>query len=128
MRWSILESRFVFPIDTAIPHAPRRTMALPLTKSYQICFGICNNGVNTHFGTEFSKECWCAENFDLTINGPEVDSAECDMTCAGTSDNELCGGREKMTAYEVRVPKDPSLCSKESSFKLFVDLPDWCNT
>lgn len=69
---------------------------------FQICSGLCSNGVNTHFGTEFSSECWCAENPELTINGEQVDSAECDMTCAGATDGELCGGRGRITAFEVR--------------------------
>lgn len=71
---------------------------------FQICFGICSDGVNTHFGTEYSKECWCTKNPELTTNGIEVDSTECDMACASASDSELCGGYDRITAYKVRQP------------------------
>ena len=80
----------------------RRTIVV-CPNLFQICFGLCNNGANTHFGTEFSNECWCAESPELLKNGEEVDSAECDIACASASDGELCGGRDRITAYEARL-------------------------
>lgn len=66
-----------------------------------MCFGLCNDGSNTHFGTQYGKECWC-------VNDPEEESinqfsdvaASCDFSCAGDS-SELCGGFDAMSVYEI---------------------------
>eukprot|EP00904_Undaria_pinnatifida_P008999 jgi/Undpi1/5229/HiC_scaffold_2.g00511.m1 len=69
--------------------------------SAEICFVLCNDGINTHFGTQYSTECWCAVNVDLTTNGGELALEECDSLCAGTTSDEYCGGNDKITAYEI---------------------------
>lgn len=88
-------SSFLSPTHRAAPYR-----SVPY--EFQVCFELCNNGANTHFGTEYSKECWCAEGPELTTNGDEVDSDECDMTCAGAPEGgETCGGYDRISAYKV---------------------------
>lgn len=68
----------------------------------QYCFELCSqDATNTHFGTQFSSECFCVndpdrESIDKFINEP----ANCDMTCSGDSD-EICGGFNAMSVYEI---------------------------
>ena len=38
------------------------------------------------------------------LNGEVLNSVECDMLCAGTLTGEYCGGRDKITAYEIDQP------------------------
>lgn len=35
-------------------------------------------------------------------HGEVLDSSKCDMPCAGTVIGEYCGGRDKITAYEIK--------------------------
>ncbi|CAM9959471.1 unnamed protein product [Pylaiella littoralis] len=69
--------------------------------SAEICFNICNDGTNTHFGTQYYTECWCGVDPDLTKNGDNLLIGECDATCAGTTDDEKCGGYDKISAYVI---------------------------
>eukprot|EP00752_Nemacystus_decipiens_P004620 g4217.t1 len=69
--------------------------------SAEYCYFVCDDGVNTHFGTQYSRECWCAVDPDLNKNGPERDNVECNMQCAGTTSGELCGGFYNMLVYEI---------------------------
>eukprot|EP00904_Undaria_pinnatifida_P009040 jgi/Undpi1/5266/HiC_scaffold_2.g00547.m1 len=71
--------------------------------SAEICYEQCNDGVNTHFGTQYAIECWCGADTDLTKNGEELPSEKCDMLCAGTTVGEHCGGNNTMTAYEIEL-------------------------
>ncbi|CAM9959403.1 unnamed protein product [Pylaiella littoralis] len=68
--------------------------------SAEICFDMCNDGINTHFGTQYYTE-WCGVDPDLTKNGDNLLIGECDATCAGTTDDEKCGGSDKISAYVI---------------------------
>ncbi|CAM9274851.1 unnamed protein product [Laminaria digitata] len=76
--------------------------------SAEVCFDLCNDGVNTHFGTQFARECWCGVDADLTKNGDMLAIEECDFLCAGTTSGEFCGGRNKLTAYEIAEEVAPT--------------------
>ena len=52
-------------------------------------------------------QCWCAVDADLTMNGDELESDECDYLCAGTTTDEYCGGRNKLTAYVIEETQEP---------------------
>ncbi|CAN0505356.1 unnamed protein product, partial [Scytosiphon promiscuus] len=52
------------------------------------------------------KQCWCAVDHDLTKNGESLPPGDCDFLCAGTNSEEICGGRNKMTAYKF-VQEEP---------------------
>lgn len=69
--------------------------------SAQLCFDICNDGINTHFGTQFAKECFCGESPNLTKNGAKVANNQCSSTCLGSTDGEKCGGRDRLSAYRM---------------------------
>eukprot|EP00904_Undaria_pinnatifida_P009184 jgi/Undpi1/5396/HiC_scaffold_2.g00677.m1 len=45
--------------------------------SAEICHQLCDDGINTHFGTQYAEE------------------------CVGTASGELCGGSDKITAYKI---------------------------
>eukprot|EP00752_Nemacystus_decipiens_P004599 g4198.t1 len=69
--------------------------------SAEECYFFCDDGINTHFGTQNSNECWCAVDPELHKNGPALDPDECSMLCAGTAVGEQCGGVYRMTVYEI---------------------------
>ena len=48
-----------------------------------------------------TQTCWCGETPDLTKHGEVLAIDECDMACSGTTDGENCGGRNKMTVYQL---------------------------
>lgn len=54
-------------------------------------------------------QCWCGINPDLTANGDEVSSSECDMDCAGTTTGEKCGGRNRISVYMFESVADIEL-------------------
>ncbi|CAM9872583.1 unnamed protein product [Ectocarpus sp. 6 AP-2014] len=69
--------------------------------SAQICYDLCNDGTNTHFGTQYGRECWCGIHPALATHG-ELDIDSCDMACQGT-EGENCGGFDKMTVYDIQA-------------------------
>eukprot|EP00903_Cladosiphon_okamuranus_P006776 g6606.t1 len=71
------------------------------TMSAEYCYFLCDDGLSTHFGLQYSRECWCATNPELTKNGPQLAHGECNMRCAGTTSGEYCGGYYKMLVYEI---------------------------
>lgn len=62
-------------------------------------------GCTIHLG----RQCWCGLNPDLTANGDEVSSSECDMDCAGTTTGEKCGGRNRISVYRFESFTDIEL-------------------
>eukprot|EP00903_Cladosiphon_okamuranus_P020285 g18615.t1 len=70
----------------------------------EVCFGLCNDGTNTHFGTQYGKECWCVYDPELQSITQFADVVKpCDMRCVGNPehDDERCGGYDAMTVYEM---------------------------
>ena len=70
----------------------------------QLCFDICSqDGANTHFGTQYGVECFCADDAELeSINKYVDEPAECDYECSG-DDAEYCGGYYAISVYEIGV-------------------------
>ncbi|CAM9766583.1 unnamed protein product [Scytosiphon promiscuus] len=62
--------------------------------SATICKELC--GGYSFYGTQFSNQCWCGDSADYDTNG----AGTCDMTCAGASDGEICGGHDSVSVYE----------------------------
>ena len=48
--------------------------------------------------TQWSKECWCGDNYDHTMQGPQVPDSECDMPCEGNP-SQTCGGWLRIQIY-----------------------------
>ncbi|CAM9927568.1 unnamed protein product [Ectocarpus fasciculatus] len=74
------------------------TKASFLELSAEICYNYCVTADADYefFGLQYSKECWCSMTFS------EEDDAECDMLCAGQSeDGEKCGGFDAIEAYAI---------------------------
>lgn len=70
----------------------------------QLCFDICSqDGANTHFGTQYGVECFCADDPELeSINKYIDEPAECDYECGGDG-GEYCGGYNAISVYEIGV-------------------------
>eukprot|EP00903_Cladosiphon_okamuranus_P021311 g19582.t1 len=67
----------------------------------EICFGLCNDGTKTHFGTQYGKECWCVYDPELeSINQFNDVALPCDYPCTGDA-TETCGGYDSMTVYVI---------------------------
>ncbi|CAM9620839.1 unnamed protein product, partial [Ectocarpus sp. 6 AP-2014] len=68
----------------------------------QVCESLCAN--YTYFGTQYGTECWCDEGTaDYAQNGPGV----CYFECAGSTDNEFCGGFDAMSIRQHEVDINP---------------------
>ncbi|CAM9241499.1 unnamed protein product [Ectocarpus sp. 13 AM-2016] len=52
------------------------------------CCLICDDGIDTHFGTQDSNECWCSSEPELSEFGPELNPGDCNMLCDGTTIGE----------------------------------------
>lgn len=64
----------------------------------------------------FIWQCWCAVDPDLTKIDEELELAECDMACAGTTSDEFCGGIDKLTAYKIEdIDPDYIGCYEDAS-------------
>eukprot|EP00752_Nemacystus_decipiens_P011574 g10278.t1 len=69
--------------------------------SAEVCFQACNDGINTHFGTQWRRECWCVEDPELeSINQFSDVAVSCNYKCTGDV-TETCGGFDAMTVYEI---------------------------
>eukprot|EP00903_Cladosiphon_okamuranus_P020283 g18613.t1 len=67
----------------------------------EVCFGLCNDGTNTHFGTQYGEECWCVYDPDVErINQFNDVDLPCNYQCTGDA-TETCGGWNAMTVYEI---------------------------
>ncbi|CBN76927.1 FirrV-1-B30 precursor [Ectocarpus siliculosus] len=64
------------------------------------CMQECEG--SPYFGTQWGKECWCPSNGSMEIvdyeQHGEAPESECDMACAGASD-EACGGYDRMSVW-----------------------------
>ncbi|CAB1116227.1 unnamed protein product [Ectocarpus sp. CCAP 1310/34] len=81
----------------------------------QICFDLCNDGTNTHFGTQYGEECWCGIHPALARHG-ELDIDSCDFPCAG-NEEETCGGFDKMTVYDIQAVNGGTGTDYEGCFR-----------
>ncbi|KAK7969552.1 WSC domain-containing protein [Apiospora saccharicola] len=58
------------------------------------CYNFCSGKGATYFGTEYGRECYCGNNFQL---GPKpAPASDCSMPCAGNP-NELCGNGDRLS-------------------------------
>ncbi|CAM9540916.1 unnamed protein product [Ectocarpus sp. 12 AP-2014] len=98
--------------------------------SAEICYGICKDGTNTHFGTQWGKECFCMADADfenMDKHGGELSTAShCQMGCAGlTHGDEKCGGFDEMSAYEIiPEPEVPVIEGPYTALGCFEDPRD----
>lgn len=70
----------------------------------QICFEMCNDGSNTHFGTQYGQQCFCVNDPEMASidKHGELDAVDhCQMDCAGVDGSEMCGGHDEMSVYEM---------------------------
>lgn len=84
-------------------------MCVCLTSLSQTCFNRCNDGSNTHFGTQNSKECFCGDGSQLDKHHDPSNKPTCNLECAGDA-SETCGGERAMTVYRFtdEVPPTPA--------------------
>lgn len=61
-----------------------------------MCLEFCYSKGYKYAGTEWSKECYCDNDFR---NGGIPEETGCDMPCSGASD-ETCGGGNRLSVYE----------------------------
>ncbi|CAM9474717.1 unnamed protein product [Ectocarpus fasciculatus] len=66
-----------------------------------MCYMFCDDGVNTHFGMQYSSECWCGIHPELNKHDEELAGDKCDFLCVGTTTGEICGGFLKMSVFEI---------------------------
>ncbi|CAM9226045.1 unnamed protein product [Pylaiella littoralis] len=69
--------------------------------SAEVCYLLCDDGFNTHFGTQNANECWCSVEPEVSQNSPRLEPSECTMLCASSTAGEHCGGIDKMLVYEI---------------------------
>lgn len=67
----------------------------------QVCFDQCNDGANTHFGTQGGEECWCVHDPDHRSITKHGESEGCVTQCDG-DENETCGGHFALDVYEIK--------------------------
>lgn len=65
----------------------------------QLCADRCNDGSNTHFGNQYGRECWCADDSDETSIRQHGTSTNCKYECSGDADED-CGGWNAMSVYK----------------------------
>jgi hypothetical protein len=54
-------------------------------------------------GTEYGKECWCANEIGST-GVPALDGNEkCNMPCSGNS-TQICGGQDRLNVFDCQFP------------------------
>ncbi|CAM9611193.1 unnamed protein product [Ectocarpus fasciculatus] len=105
-------------------------MVTSIPMSAEICYGICKDGTNTHFGTQWGKECFCmadAKFENMEKHGGELSTAShCQMGCAGyPSGDEKCGGHDEMSAYEIiPEPEVPVIDGPYTALGCFEDPRD----
>ena len=58
-----------------------------------MCYSFCQADGYLYYGTEYSTECFCGDNYDSF-----GESTECTMKCAGDAD-EICGGAYALSVY-----------------------------
>eukprot|EP00903_Cladosiphon_okamuranus_P021312 g19583.t1 len=68
----------------------------------EYCYEVCvQDGTNTHFGTQYGRECWCVNDPTLgSINKYIDEPAACNYPCTGDAD-EFCGGSFAMNVFEI---------------------------
>lgn len=60
---------------------------------------------------------------DLTLNGGETASEECDVECAGTTTGEICGGSQRMSVYSIDCFGDFEVDAPYMAEGCYVDSP-----
>eukprot|EP00903_Cladosiphon_okamuranus_P005860 g5798.t1 len=67
----------------------------------EVCFQACNDGINTHFGTQWGRQCWCTNDpHEVSINQFSDIYIPCNYVCKGDA-TEICGGFDAMSVYEI---------------------------
>eukprot|EP00752_Nemacystus_decipiens_P007908 g7065.t1 len=62
------------------------------------CSETCWALGSTHFGLQYSTECFCGDDSKLGMHDVDDKGTECDYECGGNRD-EICGGYFAMTTY-----------------------------
>jgi hypothetical protein len=69
----------------------------------ELCQTTCQAAGYTYAGTEYSGECYCANEI-LNGGGPAPDGdALCNMACYGNS-TEICGGQNRLSLFVFSAP------------------------
>ncbi|CAN0200508.1 unnamed protein product, partial [Hapterophycus canaliculatus] len=83
--------------------------------SAEVCFQVCNDGSNTHFGTQFGKECFCVDDPTLESiekHGELDTESHCLTECEGGPGGETCGGYNEMSVYEIAAASETASSSE----------------
>lgn len=91
----------IFPTALSV-NTPIRCFRLLACLLAQMCFERCSeDAANTHFGTQWSIECFCANDPELESINKFIDTpAMCDYACEGDG-FQTCGGYEAMSVYTI---------------------------
>jgi hypothetical protein len=87
------------------PDWPGRTLPSSLyaadTLTNEICMAYCSGLGYKYAGTEWSRECWCANAYAPTRQPPITlaSLALCNFKCKGNS-TQFCGGDAYLSLYE----------------------------
>jgi len=65
------------------------------------CMAFCSNAGYKYAGTEWSRECWCANSYAATRQPATTIASvhNCNFPCSGAT-NEFCGGDAWLSLYE----------------------------
>lgn len=89
-------------VDTVHPRVLKGAQTVSDTEmTNEYCQQFCQSHGFSIAGTEWSKECFCDNDLDITLI---ADNANCDMSCTGGA--EICGGGERLTVWK-NVPPPP---------------------
>jgi hypothetical protein len=116
LRFSLFEAKW-YPLgcytdSVAARSLPIRTDVLGgwQAMTNELCQTACQAAGYTYAGTEYSGECYCANEI-LNGGGPAPDgNALCNMTCYGNS-TEICGGPNRLSLFVFGGPSFTSASS-----------------
>lgn len=87
--------------DGCVSDTPQRTLnAYAYTgedMTVSACVATCNSKGFTYAGLEYSRECYCGNQF-VNGGGDPLPASSCDMTCP--TDGNECGGPLALTVYK----------------------------
>ncbi|KAG9197338.1 hypothetical protein G6514_001861 [Epicoccum nigrum] len=95
---------FVDNGNRVLPMGFANAQDMTAAKCAQNCAGY------SYFGTQYSSECYCGH----TVPTTSAPASECNMACAGNSD-ELCGGGMRLNVYQVDPPSAATAVSSSAA-------------
>jgi kremen protein len=94
------EERRTVPFDFPGRTLPSLTQSSG-TMTNAACMSFCSTAGYKHAGTEWSRECWCANGYAATRQPATTVAslANCNFVCSGAA-GEFCGGDAWLSMYE----------------------------